>query len=123
MVINRHTNIKTEHESDYQRTSTSIPPQDAHETSKGGGVSTITFFVVKPYIINPLFHEQTWGSARAMMGWVLLLWGCLVTKGRFSSLGKRESFSRFGFNQGTKKAALNSHYKHSTEPPLTLATR
>lgn len=63
-------------------------PQDAHETPKSGRVSTITFFVVKPYIINPLLHEQTWGSARAMMGWVLLLWECLVTKGRLSCLGE-----------------------------------
>lgn len=53
-----------------------------------------------------------------MMGWVLLLWEGVVTKGRLSSLGKRESLGRFGFNQGTKKAALNQLHNISTEPSL-----
>ena len=101
--------------------STSMPPQDAHETPRSGRVSTITFFVVKPYIINPLLHEQTWGSARAMMGWVLFLWEGVVTKGRLSSLGEVRIFYQTRFQLGHKKTTLNLHHNIFTEPSLALA--
>ena len=74
MVINRHTNIKTEHESGLSEDILPNSPQDAHGVSKSGRVFTITSFqvnlliVTKPTSINNSgLHEQTWGSARAMM--------------------------------------------------------